>query len=149
MENNSAKLREKIQDFLNNEVLEKYDGLKIITTGQNDEGANLVELAFKNIHFGMILQDFQNLKITWYFYEPLTDNELIFWKCKYGFKFFDAPSKEYNIALSILNIKQHTFKGGIKVMMYGTMKSLKRFKIDLKWIIVMAKNRQNFKEEFK
>jgi len=148
MENNSAKLKKEIQDFLNDKALEKYEDLKLVTSGQNDEGANLIELAFKDVHFGMILQEFQNLKITWYFYEPLTDNELRFWKSKYDFKFFDVPNKEYNIALSILKIKQDAFKEGIKVMMYGTMKSLRRFKIDFKWIVMMAKNRQNFREEF-
>lgn len=86
--------------------------------------------------FCLVLQDYkQGPKVNWIFHREFTKDEKLYWEGRYDFKLHN----ENNITKSTLQIQDIHNKDDVKVLMSRTIPTLRVFKKDLRWIIIMAK----------
>ena len=133
------KLIDEIKDF----VVEKNDRwpeMVIEKQGPVEQGWFFI-VNNKGFRFGVVLQDYSELKITFFFFEGFSDDEFDYWDARYKFKMFTDQGKSYNVALSIINIKEEISNFPVKVIMSRFISNPVPFKNDFKWIINMGRLR--------
>jgi hypothetical protein len=90
----------------------------------------------KNYRFCLVLQDLKSgPKVNWIFHKDLTDDEKAYWEGRYEFK-VNGQDKITKSHLQIGDIHNHD---EVKVLMTRTIPTLRVFRKDLRWILVMAK----------
>jgi predicted glycosyltransferase involved in capsule biosynthesis len=120
----------------------RWPGLVIERSGPVDEGFFYI-LNNVGFRFGVVLQEFNALKVSFLFFETFTDDEAVYWGSRYKFKLFTDPDKIYNQALSILQVKEEVSDKLLKVIMSRYMETDVLFKKDFRWIIRMGELRGN------
>lgn len=132
-----------VKEFMKGDAFSRHDELKLVKKADVKHGV-LYDLECRGFRFGCILEDFQMLKLTFFFYEGLHDYEEIFWRRRYKFKLFsDADSKSYKFTITSLGIRDVLSNFPLKVVMSRYIESLSQFKRDLMHVVMMAKGRNH------
>lgn len=136
-----------IKEYMKEEVFKRHPELKLLKKVNVKHGI-LYDMQYRDFHFGCILEDFQMVKLTFYFFEGLNDYEEAFWRCRYKFKLFtDSDSKAYKFTVTSLGIRDTLSNFPLKIVMNRYIDSLTKFKRDLMHVIMMGKGRNDGQRE--
>lgn len=133
----------KIRKYLEQEATSRFQGMQIIEYKELEK-AFLYNIKQGNFEFIIILQDLKTgPKINFCFHQPFTKEEKAYWSGRYDFRVFnDLESRDYNFTRSTLQIKGYEEDKPIRVVMSRTIDTLIKFRRDLKWALVMGKNKE-------
>jgi hypothetical protein len=131
------KLTTKIKNWIEKESKNTHPLLTIKEQKPLKKG-HYYDFETPGFRFCLILQDLKlNTKINWVFYRHFTQDESDYWRGRYEFKLKDEEGKYYTRStLQIDEVENHEI---VKVIMNRQIDTLRIFKKDLRWIILMGK----------
>ena len=118
------------------EIAPNRYNLQILSTESITDGF-IYHFKYNGFLFDCILEDYSIVRLTWCFYNFLTEEEIDFWIPRYKLKVFFAKDR-YNHRL----INELVESEGLKVIIFRHIESLLQFQRDLKSVLVMLRGKK-------
>ena len=144
MINPNTKLMREIQTHMSDEACNIHHGLSAIEEVGELENGTFQEFNVGKFKFGCALQKLtDDLKVTFYFYECLNEEEEWYWGSKdYQFRLnAGSNTTDYNHTLAVMRLRNIHKELPVKVIMFKCLDTLFKFKRDFKYIVTMLRTR--------
>ena len=129
------KLVTEIKRWVDKEVVELFPDVEILDSREMNKGF-FYKFCLNGSHFCLFIQDLKDFpKVHWFFHNDFCEDEVSYWKGKYNFKLIGSDIKYIKTFLQFDN----SVDNEIKVAMDRRVSTLRIFRKDFKWIIVMIR----------